>query len=204
LPALLQKSAAMDAQNLQYNIIPFGWPDEEVTFYFNRDAHPNHYRLHQRLFPNELERVFPGVEGSGVEFAATSFDRPMEGFVPLDIDLQYDNTELAKLYFQYKVLTYFQGLGNLVTGRGFTKGVQVWAPAFKYHTAEFLTFECFTLRVFGRWCRFGVQGGWLRPQNLPVSVLYPEMIARMVVHFPGRLPEGGKRGCGFCEIPSNV
>jgi hypothetical protein len=73
----------MNNQNLQFNIIPFDWPEEEVTFYFHREGKNFHgegqaqqYRLHQRLFPYQLDCIFPGVKRQGAEYVATSFDRP--------------------------------------------------------------------------------------------------------------------------------
>jgi hypothetical protein len=124
---------------------------KEVTFYFHRegkhihgDGRAQHYRLHQRLFPYQLDCIFSGVKRPGAaEYVATSFDRPSEGFVSMDIDLQYVNAELVKLYFHFKVHHYFQGLGNFSKA----SGSSLWARGIS--RIVYLNFEIMAPHEFG-------------------------------------------------------
>ena len=137
----------MSYQNLQFNILPFDWPKENITLYFHREEQPKAHRLHRSLFPDELETIFPGIENSEQDFVATSFDQPMEGFVPLVIDPRTDNPVLVKRYFNRKIYTYFKHQRQMIVRTGFINENQVWVPAGKLNTADCYVYECFSLHV---------------------------------------------------------
>ena len=77
----------MEQQNLSFNILTFDWPKEPVKFYFNRAELKEYPRLHKRVFPNNIDSIFPGLNNSDQKFIGCTYDGKMEGFTALPIDL---------------------------------------------------------------------------------------------------------------------
>src|SRR5688572_10309794 len=116
-------------QNLQFNLITFDFPNEDVTFYFSREEKGICYRLYWSLFPNEIENIFPGIKSDGTEFIYTTYDYKKDGFVPLSIDLSQDNPDLVKKYYNKKVYHYFKKEQGQIAKKGFINETLVWLPA---------------------------------------------------------------------------
>ena len=68
----------MTKPNLTFNIVTFKHPAEDFTFYFTKDETEELCRVYQSLVPDEVIK-----ELGEQEHYYTSFDNPIEGFLPV-------------------------------------------------------------------------------------------------------------------------
>lgn len=139
------------SENLFINALPFCFPAEPVTFYFSATDKPEIplVRLQtDQLIPPAVRELFPDLPKDKPVF--TSFDRPVDNFIPLSIDLSAGaNFHLAKKYYNRRILHYFRDRGNLAQ-ETFVHDTQVWVgnKDAKNKSPEFLScYDRFTIRI---------------------------------------------------------
>jgi hypothetical protein len=144
-------AGAQTSENLFINALPFKFPAEPVTFYFSDTDKPEIplvRLLTDQLIPPVVRSLYPNLPKDKPVF--TSFDRPVDGFTPLQIDFtDKDNYHLAKKYYNRAVINYFRGRGNLVQ-ETFVHDTEVWVgnPELKKKSPDFLScYDRFTIRV---------------------------------------------------------
>jgi hypothetical protein len=137
----------MSNQNLYFNILTFDFPQEKQTLYFNKQETPFSQRVHRSLFPNEIERIFPGVTTDGTEFIYTTFDFPKNGFTPLSIDFRTDNQYLVCRFYNRKINYYFKKVSNQLVRSGFIGQNQVWIYSNELSDDKFSVYSKFSLKI---------------------------------------------------------
>lgn len=134
-------------QNLFFNLITFDWPSEKPAFFFSKDKHDKYPRLHKSLFPNDIDKIFPGISKNGVDFIYTTFTGKTEGFSQLKIDFKNENPDLLKRYYNQQINYYFGKTKEQIVKTGFIKETQVWLPSPALSTEKYNVFDKFTLRI---------------------------------------------------------
>lgn len=144
-------AGAQTSENLFINALPFKFPAEPVTFYFSDTDKPEIplvRLLTDQLIPPVVRSLYPNLPKDKPVF--TSFDRPVDGFTPLQIDFtDKDNYHLAKKYYNRAIITYFHHHDMLVQ-ETFVHDTQVWVKnrELQEKSPDFLScYDRFTLRV---------------------------------------------------------
>lgn len=77
-------------QQLFFNILTFDWPKELVTFHFYDEKVPGSTKLHNSLWPKDIEAIFPDRKWDKEKAIYTTFNREKEGAKSLSIDFRKD------------------------------------------------------------------------------------------------------------------
>jgi hypothetical protein len=137
----------MLSQNLYFNILTFDFPQEKQALYFSKQETPFSQRIHRSLFPNEIERIFPGVTTDGTEFIYSTFDFPKNGFTPLNIDFRTDNQYLVCRFYNRKINYYFKKVSNQLVRSGFIGQNQVWIYSNELSDEKYSVYYKFSLKI---------------------------------------------------------
>jgi hypothetical protein len=137
----------MNEQNLHFNILTFDFPSENLTFYFSAMDIDKSHKIHRTLFPKNIESLFSGILSNGTDFIYTTFTGEKEGFKPLDIDLNNENPDLVKRYYNRQINFYFRRIKQQIVKVGFIKENQVWVHLPKFSTSHWNTYMKFSLKV---------------------------------------------------------
>lgn len=150
-------------QSLQFNILTFKLPAEQLTFYFNNEDAEGLVRCHKKSVPDEVVGFF-GEQ----EHYYTSFKDTQEGFLPVTkktvpdktAELTKDGTEIFRnvhnsaftlslitKYCNSLIAAYFREKGALVMPN-FIKATEVWLPADNLDsTGKYSLYRKFSLKV---------------------------------------------------------
>ena len=137
----------MQLQNLSFNILTFGWPVTNLTFYFSKEDIEFCSRIHKTLFPKNIESIFPAILNDGTEFIYTTFDYQKAGLTPLSLDFKKENEYLVRKYYNRQISYYFQKTRNQVVKKGFIGQNQVWVKATKIPNPVFDIYLKFSLKI---------------------------------------------------------
>src|SRR4051794_23289695 len=106
-------------QNLYFNLLTFGYPEEKLVFYFSAYMIGRCFRIHKTLFPNNIDFIYPDIYDNETEFIYTTFAYPNEGFKQLQIDLKTENEDFVKRYYNEQIYRYFKRERLQIARRGF-------------------------------------------------------------------------------------
>lgn len=134
-------------QSLFFNILTFDWPKKNVPFYFHQVEQTSYPRLHRRVFPNNIDSIFPDLTNSDQKFIATTYEGDTEGFTPLEIDFKTENPDLIKQFYNRKLKYYFQKKRNQIVKTNFIKENQLWIPTISKEPKKYKVFDKYTLKV---------------------------------------------------------
>ena len=95
-------------QQLFFNILTFDWPNEPVTFHFYDESVQGSIKLHNSLWPKDIEAIFPDRILDKEKAIYTTFTREKEGAKVLSIDFKQDNPDLVKRFYNREIFHYFQ------------------------------------------------------------------------------------------------
>lgn len=133
--------------NLYFNIIPFSWPTKPITMYFHNDAElHSRDKLHKHLFPKEVNSIINSITPQ-TESIACTYGYEKEEFIPLEIDLQIDNQDLVKRYFNRQINYYFAKKNPQIIKQTFIKENQIWIPLEKESNTVNTVYDKFSLSV---------------------------------------------------------
>lgn len=134
-------------QKLFFNILTFDWPKEPVTMYFSDTGYHRCHELYFTLFPNEIEQIFPNLARNSTNKLYTTFGYPAEDFIPLASDLQKENPDLVKRFYDDTINYYFRKKAKQIVKQGFIKENQVWIKHANAGTQTYHVYHKFSLRV---------------------------------------------------------
>ena len=132
---------------LYFNILTFSWPREPVTFNFSLIEDGHCQKIHKSIFPNQITSIFPDVLTSNTEFIYTIFTGEREGFTPLTINLQTDNPDFVKRYYDRQINFYFRVILKQIVKVGFIKENQVWLPIPTAPSLDYKIYEKYSLKI---------------------------------------------------------
>lgn len=119
--------------NLFQNTLTFELPKSAVKNYFSKTRiveQPCMRMASPDLFPVELNESDVSLfeEQDGIRETFTSFDQPLEGFTPVEIDFcNPQNENFVKRFYNRKLELYFRNFDDIVlTMSGVTKDLQAW------------------------------------------------------------------------------
>lgn len=136
-----------EKEKLFLNALPFDFPKEPITFYFTTENKADYrlIKLNNALFPHNIQSIFH--ERSLSDKLYTSFDRPIDGLKPLQIDFTADNFSLVKRYYNRKIKRYFNQIGMLVESDA-SNDNRVWQrSASVLHPIPYTIYNRFTIKV---------------------------------------------------------
>src|SRR5690554_7765 len=134
-------------QNLFFNVLTFDWPDKPITLYYSDNDNGMCQELYFTLFPNEAETLFPEIVRNSTNKLYTTFGYPAEGFKPLAVNLNNENPDLVKRYFNKQINYYFRNIAKKIIKTGFVNENQVWLKTTAGGTALYDIYEKFSLKV---------------------------------------------------------
>ncbi|MGQ1910992.1 Piwi domain-containing protein [Marinifilum sp. RC60d5] len=137
----------MQEQNLFFNTLTFDFPSEKQTFYFSKDDIGEGHKIYKSLFPDNIDSIFPGLSNSDTEAIFTTFTGKVDKFLPLSIDLEKENPDLIKRYYNRQINYYFSKVIDQIVKVGFIKENQVWVHDPRQSTSEFKIYKKFSLKV---------------------------------------------------------
>ncbi len=147
-------------EKLFLNTLSFEFPKEPVTFYFSLKDNPDYplTRLNHTLFPENIKDVFPEITNADTLY--TSFERSIEGFLPLEIHFANDNFALIKRHFNREI-KYFFNKKNILVEPNFIKDNQIWIRTNKYDKQS----------IFGEYDRYSIKVNFNQFTSKPELVL---------------------------------
>lgn len=112
-------------ENLHLNTLLFSFPEEPVTFYFSdTDREDIPLSPLTNLYPVEIRQLYPHIV-TGTKIY-TSFTRPVDGFLPLSINLSHpDNFFFAKRYYNKEIVHYFR-IHHILARENFIKDTEIY------------------------------------------------------------------------------
>lgn len=120
-------------RNLFQNTLAFELPKLAVSNYFSKiriAEQPCLRMASPDLFPVELKESGTSLfeEKDGIRETFTCFDKPLEGFTPIEIDFcNPKNENFVKRYYNRKLELHFRDFDDVVLSRsGVTKDLQAW------------------------------------------------------------------------------
>ena len=134
-------------QQLFFNILTFDWPNEPVTFHFYDESVQGSIKLHNSLWPKDIEAIFPDRILDKEKAIYTTFTREKEGAKVLSIDFKQDNPDLVKRFYNREIFHYFQHILKKRVRTGFVGENQVWMFEKQLHETGYAVFNKFTLKV---------------------------------------------------------
>ncbi|MCZ2338761.1 MAG: hypothetical protein LC127_11315 [Chitinophagales bacterium] len=134
-------------QQLFFNILTFDWPKEPVTFHFYNDLVPGSTKLHNSLWPKDIEAIFPDRKLDKEKVIYTTFTREKEGAKALPINFKQDNPDLIKRYYNREIFHYFQHVLKKQVRVGFVGENQIWISQKQLHETGYWLFNKYTLKV---------------------------------------------------------
>lgn len=134
-------------QQLFFNILTFDWPTEPVTFHFYDVSVPGSIKLHNSLWPKDIEAIFPDRKLNKEKAIYTTFTRAKEGAKALSIDFKKDNPDLIKRYYNREIFHYFQHILKKRVRTGFVGENQIWIFEKQLQDTGYAVFNKFTLKV---------------------------------------------------------
>lgn len=135
-------------ENLHLNTLLFSFPQEPITCYFSdtdRDDIP--LSPLSNRYPIEIIQLFPNIV-TGTKIY-TSFTRPIDGFLPLSIDLSHpDNFFFAKRYYNREIIRYFR-TRNIIARENFIKDTEIYLYDHQdtVHNYTFEVYDRFSLKI---------------------------------------------------------
>ena len=137
----------MTTPNLAFNILTFDHPAETQTMYFSKDDNGKCHSIHKSLFPKNIDAIFPGISKNCAENIFTTFTGEKDGFLPLLINLENENQDFVKRFYNRKINHYFRVIKEQIVKVGFIKENQVWVYSKKHSTTQWDVYEKFSLKV---------------------------------------------------------
>jgi hypothetical protein len=137
----------MCKENLFFNILTFDYPTENPVFHFSKDENSRCHKIHKSLFPKEIDSIFPGISNDCTDCIYTTFTGEKEGLLPLDIQLDKDNPDLIKRYFNRQINYYFRAIKKQIVKVGFIKENQIWLHDPMQSTSQWNVYKKFSLKV---------------------------------------------------------
>lgn len=134
-------------QKLFFNILTFDWPKDPVTFYFYDELVPGSIKLHNSLWPTDIELIFPDRKIDREKVIYTTFTREKEGAKELSIDFKQDNPDLIKRYYNREIFHYFQHILRKQVRVGFVGENQIWISQKQLHDKGYWVFNKYTIKV---------------------------------------------------------
>lgn len=134
-------------QQLFFNILTFDWPKELVTFHFYDEKVPGSIKLHNSLWPKDMETIFPDRKLDKEKVIYTTFTREKEGAKALPINFKQDNPDLIKRYYNREIFHYFQHVLKKQVRVGFVGENQIWISQKQLHETGYWLFNKYTLKV---------------------------------------------------------
>lgn len=133
--------------NLYFNLLPFNWPEDNVTHYFGLSETANSKKLYKSSFPKELSKIFSTKE-LDTNFIYTTFGFPQEGFKSVSINLRTTTLEYAKLHFRCQLKYFFKKKAEKIVETGFIDNIIIWEWCEDQPTdAPYVLFDKFSLRI---------------------------------------------------------
>lgn len=157
-------------ENLYLNTLLFSFPQEPITCYFSdTDREDISLSSLTNLYPIEIKQLFPNII-SGTKIY-TSFTRPIDGFLPLSIDLSNpDNFFFAKRYYNREIIRYFR-TNNILARENFIKDTEIYL----YDHTE--TIGNYTFDIYDR---FALKINYNHIQSSPELVVSYERTMRVL------------------------
>jgi len=137
----------MCKENLFFNLLTFDYPTDKQTFYFSKEKIEKCQTIYKTLFPKEIDSIFPGISNNDTDCIYTTFTGEQEGFLALDIQLDKDNPDLIKRYFNRQINFYFRAIKKQIVKVGFIKENQIWLHDLKQSTSQWKVYKKFSLKV---------------------------------------------------------
>ena len=131
--------------NLFFNILTFDWPEKPVVFYFKEGKQDDGTTIHKSIFPKNIANFLPNA--NNLDFISTTFDFEKEGYTPIEIDFKVENKDFIKRFYNEKIKFYFKKKNQQILKINFVKDNQIWIPNQKDSTAQYKTFDKFTLSI---------------------------------------------------------
>jgi hypothetical protein len=135
------------SQQLHFNLLTFEWPQKLTTFYFSIEKIKGSIPVHKSKYPSNIKDIFPNLENEETEEIHTTFEKQVEGSIPLEVDLIKKNNYLLKQYLNEKMYHYFKAMPNIIVTRNFINEPQIWIKNTIEHAKEYWTFNKFSLKI---------------------------------------------------------
>ncbi len=137
------------SESLFINTLAFEFPKEPKIFYFSNEDKEgvSLTKLSHQLFPSNIKEIFPEITNADTIY--TSFDRELEGFLPLSIEFSKENFSFIKRYYNRAIKYYFTSRKILVEPT-FIKDNQIWLrskDATAKNIKDCVVYDRFTIKV---------------------------------------------------------
>lgn len=135
------------SQQLYFNLLTFDWPQKPITLYFSLEQIKGSVLVYKSNHPNNINEIFPNLGNEGIEKIYTTYDNPLEGMKPLEVDFNNKKQHLFKRYLNYKINAYFKCIQGTIVTRNFVKDPQIWINNSDLKNDHFWTFEKYSLKI---------------------------------------------------------
>lgn len=134
------------SEQLHFNILSFDWPSKAPIFYFTLQDAEGLHRVHRSKFSKQLLEALPILEDTDIEYVYTSFDKPIENAVALELEMYDEELKIYKQALRHRIKAYFKEKG-LVVLRNFVQDIEVWLPEKENNNPHYRRYYKFSLKI---------------------------------------------------------
>lgn len=133
-------------EKLHFNILTFDWPEENPTFYFIENDIEGSHPIYKSKWSDKIKDAFPHLVGTDTENLYTTFERPVEGGIPIKIEMYRKELNIYKQYVKHRIRTHFLSKGYVVK-KNFVREIEVWLPEKKPQNPLYTSHYKFSIKV---------------------------------------------------------